>query len=552
MDSELELQVYRQRLLCHTMNLSGTLLVGRQRPGEPNPIHCDAAAGRLIVSAADDSRVSREHLSLTVLPEQGPESDSTSARVQIINLSGKRSITINRQHRLGPEQRSEVLTPVLITFADMAVRVEATPDDGVEEVHSLEIPTRAPGQFSDNFGETILQATTGQTYSLEQFKRWLIEMMAVLQRAAGAEDYLAQSVDAVDRIVGLDHISALRLEHGQWRIAASKSSCGSQGDAETRTPSRTILRQVLEKRSTVFHVPVVLPDAGSLRDVKALVASPILDAAGSVTGALYGARFSSESVQVPQISELEATMVEVIACSAAAGIARELQQQKALQVRIQFEQFFTPQLARELEANPSLLDSQDADISVVFCDIVGFSAISHRIGSTLTMQWINDVMELLSAAVFDNEGVVVDYIGDEMMAMWGAPKAYADHAAKACFAAEQMFRSRKEIDAQWLGRTGQSIDFRIGICSGKASVGNAGSRRRLKYGPLGDTVNLASRLQSAAKQLDVRQLVGAATAAAAGPSSSQVYRPLGTARFVNISEPFEMGELGSSAAALNL
>ena len=240
-------------------------------------------------------------------------------------------------------------------------------------------------------------------------------------------------------------------------------------------------------------------------------------------------------------------MVEVIACSAAAGIARELQQQKALQAHIQFEQFFTPQLARELEANPSLLDSQDADISVVFCDIVGFSAISHRIGSTLTMQWINDVMELLSAAVFDNEGVVVDYIGDEMMAMWGAPKAYADHAAKACFAAEQMFRTRKEIDAQWLGRTGQSIDFRIGICSGKASVGNAGSRRRLKYGPLGDTVNLASRLQSAAKQLDVRQLVGAATAAAAGPSSSQVYRPLGTARFVNISEPFEMGELGSSA-----
>ncbi len=165
----------------------------------------------------------------------------------------------------------------------------------------------------------------------------------------------------------------------------------------------------------------------------------------------------------------------------------------------------------------------------------------------MTMRWISEVMEFLSDAVFEHEGVVVDYIGDELMAMWGAPKAQADHALKACLSAEQMFRCKQQIDAQWLKHTGQPIDFRIGICSGTASVGNAGSKRRLKYGPLGNTVNLASRLQSAAKQLGVKQVVSAATSAALGQGTSLVYRPLGTARFVNMSQPSEVGELDSSA-----
>ncbi len=346
MVSELQVLIFRQRSLCHSMTLSGRLQVGRQRPDEPKPFHFDADSGRLIVAAVDDKLVSREHLLLEVLPRQPQESDATAARVRITNLSRKRSVTIDSEGRLGPEQQADVLTPVLVSFADMAVRVEPTPAAAALEIRSLENPTLAPGQFADNLSQTILQATTRQTYSHKQLIRWLSEMLAVLQRAAGAEDYLAQSVDAVDRIVGLDAICALRLENGQWRVAASKAPCGEQADSDMRSPSRTILQQIVEKRSTVFQVPVSLPDAASLQDVKALVASPILDSAGAVIGALYGARFTNATMQIPQISELEATMVEVIACSAAAGIARELQQQKALQARIQFEQFFTPQLAR--------------------------------------------------------------------------------------------------------------------------------------------------------------------------------------------------------------
>lgn len=595
-DQPLQIRVYRRRELCHTLTLDGELQIGRQRPGEPAPFHLDTTHSRLVIAPVDDKLVSREHLLLTAIRSDEMENRE---RVRIKNLSRKRSVVIDTHGKLGPEQFVELDLPVLISFDDFAVRIEAQ-GSAAWELRSLEHPTLAPGDPAAGNSlvtqQSFLAVSAKEEYSADQLIHWLGETMEVLQSAAGASDFLVQAVDAVERIVGLDTITALRYERNQWSVVTAKDRLANQVGSDTRSPSRTILQEVLEKRRTVFHLPAGSRAAVSLQGVKALVASPILDAQGNVIGALYGARHGSQTSQLPQISELEATMVEVIACSAAAGIARELQQQKALQARIQFEQFFTPQLARELEANPHLLDGQDAEISVLFCDIVGFSSISSRIGSQLTLEWISDVMDHLSVAVLENDGVVVDYIGDELMAMWGAPKPERDHALKACRAANALMNCKQKIDELWSKRIEANIDFRIGICSGVASVGNTGSKRRLKYGPLGNTVNLASRLQNAAKQFGVQQLISQETAIgirspnqrainrdSAGPDSrgtdsrgtdssntdsrdtdsntsdstntdstgnklsqaadALVIRPLGTAQFVNIPNPIEVYEL---------
>lgn len=549
MNTELQIRVYRQRSLRHSMPLPGSLQIGRQRPGEPAPFHFDPQAKRLLIAALDDKLVSREHLQLEMVASAAAEPENRFPRVRVTNLSRKRSVQVARHGRLLPEQETLVEVPVEVTFEDFALRIEPAPDSSTWEVRSLVRPTLAPGQPSGQLDlktqQSILQASIADTPPADQLIHWLSEMMVVLQHAAGTEDFLDQAVDAVDRIVGLDAVLALRLEDGQWHLAASRNKPAQASRSEVHAPSRTILQHLLDKRSTVYHLPASMHGSASLQGVKALVASPILDASGEVIGALYGARFSSPQRQVPQISELEATMVEVVACSAAAGIARQQQQQEALQAKILFEQYFSPQLARELESNPGLLDANEAEISILFCDIVGFSAVSQRIGSHMTMQWISEVMEVLSLAVENNAGVVVDYIGDELMAMWGAPKPQADHAVQACLAAHELLACCDPIDREWRERTGQAINFRIGICSGRASVGNTGSIRRLKYGPLGNTVNLACRLQSAAKQFGVRLLVSATTAAAVREQPQLICRPLGTAKFVNISAPVEVFELGS-------
>lgn len=556
MAQELQVRVFRRRELCYTTTLEETFQLGRQRPGEPSPFHFQQERSRLIVAPIDDKLVSRDHLQLSIQPPSGPGtlSDLTdrggtkSGLIEVRNLSKKRSVMLDVHGKLGPEKAVVVPAPFLVSFEEFAVRVES-PATNLWEVRSLEHKTLAPGTYAQAdvsrlAQQSILAVSARESHDSEKLIHWLSEMLGVLQSATGSSDFLSEAVDAVDKIVGLDSISAIRLEDGEWKVVATRDKRLNSSSSDSRSPSRTILQEITEKKRTIFQVPSRSAAAASLQGIKALVASPILDEESNVIGAIYGARYSNAEQQVPEISELEATMVEVLACSAAAGIAREKQQEKAIQARVQFEQFFTPQLARELESNPRMLDGQDAVISVLFCDIVGFSAISGRIGSKLTMQWISEVMDVLSEAVLNHDGVVVDYIGDELLAMWGAPKQTDAHALQACLSAQEMMLCKSRIDELWLERVGQPIDFRIGISSGQASVGNTGSTRRLKYGPLGNTVNLASRLQSAARQFGVRQLVSEETYRLLGQAAPEglTFRPLGTAQFVNIAAPISVFE----------
>ncbi len=111
-----------------------------------------------------------------------------------------------------------------------------------------------------------------------------------------------------------------------------------------------------------------------------------------------------------------------MASGIAAGLARVKEEQAAAAARVQFEQFFTPQLAAQLERDPRLLEGRDADVTLLFADIRGFSHVSERLGPERTMAWIQDTMGALSDCVLAYDGVLVDYIGDELMAMWGAPR----------------------------------------------------------------------------------------------------------------------------------
>ena len=174
---------------------------------------------------------------------------------------------------------------------------------------------------------------------------------------------------------------------------------------------------------------------------------------------------------------------------------------------MQFEQFFTPQLAAQLERDPQLLEGRNADVTLLFADIRGFSRVSERLGPARTMAWIQDTMGALSDCVLAHDGVLVDYIGDELMAMWGAPAPQADHAELACFAARQMLESLADVNARWQAELGGPVRLGIGLNSGVARVGNTGSRQKFKYGPLGDVVNVASRVQGATKYLGADCLI---------------------------------------------
>lgn len=208
-----------------------------------------------------------------------------------------------------------------------------------------------------------------------------------------------------------------------------------------------------------------------------------------------------------------------------------------------FEQHFTPELARELARNPDPMKMQarEAEVSVLFCDIRGFSIISERLGPTQTIDWLSGVMGEFSSIVIEHGGVLVDYTGDELMALWGAPNEQPNHAALACQAALDILGALPGLNETWMPLVGGETQVGIGVNTGTSLVGNVGTHRKFKYGPLGTTVNLASRVQGATKYLKTSLLITGDTAEQLPDSFSS--RRLCQVRVQNIQKPIHLHEL---------
>ena len=209
------------------------------------------------------------------------------------------------------------------------------------------------------------------------------------------------------------------------------------------------------------------------------------------------------------------------------------------------EKFFPPEIARKLTDNPELVnDARDAEVTVLFSDIRGFSRLSERLGAVQTLKWVRATMGVLSECVAAQRGVVVDFIGDGMMAMWGAPASQPDHATRACAAALEMLARLPELNREWAEILGEPFEYSIGVNSGVAQVGNMGTERRFKYGVLGNVVNVASRVQGATKYLKTRLVVAQSTLDRVGRDEF-ASRRLAQVRVVNIGEPLQLHELAA-------
>ncbi len=375
----------------------------------------------------------------------------------------------------------------------------------------------------------------------EELARWFEALIGVQRAAASSVDYFAQTACAVVELIGLDCGLVLLRREDDWEPVA----CYPPHDDAKSQFSRSILRTVVSQRRTFYQGDQGHASAMSLLGVTAVVASPILDDSQEVIGAVYGARRGSGPSL--EIRPLEAQLTQVMAAAVAAGLARQESEAQAARRRVQFEQFFTPDLAAALDHDPALLDGRDREVTVLFADIRGFSAISEKIAPRLACELIRDVMQHLTARIMETSGVVVDYIGDGLLAMWNAPLEQPDHAVRACRAALQMRDGLPELNRRWEGRLGRTVGLGIGVNSGAALVGNTGSHQKFKYGPLGHTVNLASRVEGATKHLGVSVLLTGSTRNLLG--SSFATRRLCRARVVGMDGDVELHELHAETAS---
>jgi adenylate cyclase len=536
MSHPFQIKIYdRQELVYESAELTGPVELGRQTDDTDGPLFVlkrKADRQRLVIARMEEDTISRLHMLLEPIAKD---------RVRISNLRDRLPLRLQDHTELPPKGACELTLPCLLPLGRKSIRITACSASPV--LHSLPDMTRAPGTGSGALtGIRTWAMTPGAAVDKEAVLQWLQDVMAVLQSASGSLDFFQEAAQAAVNMVGLDSCRVLLMEKDAWKTEAFKASTETPVDPTWR-PSQHVLNRVKQDKKTFWQMPDLDGSAtSSLAAVKAVVAAPILDRKDEVIGALYGERrHDGRSLSLPQITNLEARFVELLACGIAAGLARLNEERAHLKSRVQFEQFFTPKLSRQLTSHPDMLEGKDAEVSVLFCDIRGFSRISERLGAARTLEWINDVLDTVSDCALTHGGVLVDYIGDELMAMWGAPEDQPEHAKLACCAALDMLQELPKLNARWQRLLEEPFDLGVGINTGRARVGNVGSHLKFKYGALGNTVNLASRVQGVTKYLKAPLLVTGSTHAQLDATFDR--RRIGKVRVVNIAEPVELYEV---------
>ncbi|MEQ8667886.1 MAG: adenylate/guanylate cyclase domain-containing protein [Pirellulales bacterium] len=462
--------------------------------------------------------------------------------VSVTNLSNSRDFRLDSGCQLCTGEEAAVALPLQFELGGrvVVVRTDESPKLSFQSISEQTVP---PG------GDMILDSERPDLRSIERnvgsgdFLRWLQESLLVLQSAATADDFLQRAAETLVKMVNL-HLGAVLLkEDSAWN---TKVMFPENVNGDQWRPSKYVIDSVCRRRTAIMFHPISdALAAESLQSLDAVVAAPILGSDGDVLGVLYGERRERNDSQAPKISRLEAQLVALLASAVAAGLARVQQERAALEMRVRFDQFFSPGLSQKLRVQPNLLsaDGEQRNISAMFVDIRGFSKISNQLGPSRTIAWLTDCLNVMSDIVLAHEGVLVDYIGDELMAIWGAPDDQPDHADRACNAAIEIIEVLPELNQRWSEKIQAVIDVGIGINSGPAVVGNVGTQRKFKYGALGETVNVASRVQGLTKYLNVPLAITQATRESL--EDQYQVRRLCSARVVNISDPVDVYQVTS-------
>ena len=225
------------------------------------------------------------------------------------------------------------------------------------------------------------------------------------------------------------------------------------------------------------------------------------------------------------------------------------------EVRGAFGRYLSPVLVEQLANDPDKLKlgGETRQISALFCDIRGFTSLSERLAPEELTDLLNRFLTPLTEVILNEQGTIDKYMGDCIMAFWNAPVDVADHERRACSAALKMLDALAELnetlqrEAAATGTSMQELRIGIGINSGSALAGNLGSEQRFDYSILGDSVNLASRLEGQSKAYGVEILLSEATRAAV---QDLAFLELDLVQVVGKSEPVRIfGLVGEASFA---
>lgn len=191
-------------------------------------------------------------------------------------------------------------------------------------------------------------------------------------------------------------------------------------------------------------------------------------------------------------------IIQVLITFSAVTVYRVMtEEQKSKYIKSTFSKFVSKTVVNELLSDPERLQlgGEDRVITIFFSDIRGFTTISEALAPQELVSLLNEYLSEMTDMIIDAKGTLDKYMGDAIMAFWGAPLPMEDHALRACKTSLVMMQRLNEMQEKWMQEGRTPINIGIGLNTGNATVGNMGSANRMDYTCMGDTINLGSRLE---------------------------------------------------------
>jgi adenylate cyclase len=326
----------------------------------------------------------------------------------------------------------------------------------------------------------------------------LLEVSKGLTRAADVDSLLKKVSDFSFEILEADRCAILLLDDRNNLL--TKIARDKRGADQAQAVPQSIARMAIDEKSAI-----VSENAGEdtrftgqsilMQRVRSAMCVPLIGSENKVLGVLYVDNFMSSHQFGDADVDFAIAFAGIAAVAIENGQFSDRIRQQAL-VRSNFERFFTPHLAARIanSADAVKLGGDKRRVAVLFSDIRGFTALSETINPYDMARLLTEYFSEMVECVFRHAGTLDKFIGDAVMAQWGAPLGETDDADRAMSAAMDMMEALDKLNEHWRNQNRPTLEIGIGLNIGDAFAGNIGSERRLEYTVIGDTVNTASRL----------------------------------------------------------
>jgi adenylate cyclase len=435
----------------------------------------------------------------------------------------------------------------------------ARPITPAQETESVAKEAPAPVKYDDApLGHTQLQmsaneiigrpshssfeapvATPEEVKNLRR-KAKMLELVYEMSRTLGTvfdlKEIFEKATDLIFRGTPADRVVALLAEessaqNGEFdlsQIAARARSQTIEQISEKLTVSRTITQKVMRERVAILsqdaRTDAQFSGAESIvaQGVRSTICAPLITES-NVHGVVYADRLDPFAAFTPDDLEL----ISAVAAQAAVTVETVRAHTRLAReevARANYSRFMPEYVVKQLLDNPDSfrLGGANQTITVLFADIRGFTSLSERENPERVVKLLNRYFSAMTEIIFAHGGTLDKYIGDGLMALFGAPNATSDDALNAVKAAVAMQRRIMALNGDLVAEQLSPVTVGIGLHTGVATIGYIGSDKRSEYTAIGDTVNLAARLESNARGGQI--LISEATADAINGAFSLVAR----------------------------